>query len=136
MRGLTRRLRLYSSYLSLVTVLSAIAYLVFSTPSYLLKPCDPLENGNIEELCHSILVGDVDIISYASKYAWCRRQDIMSDAYYQSLSPDSCLRFIEDNGYRSHNVTKEELNFPIAFGILMHENVEQVRVILCVFMLV
>jgi hypothetical protein len=119
-------LKLYGRCLLYLFLLSIIAYLLFSTPAYLNKPCDPLNTGNIESLCQSVLEEDILTVSYASKYAWCRRRDVIPDDYYETQLPGDCHKFIRDNGYMSHNVTSEEQNFPIAFGILMHENVEQV----------
>jgi hypothetical protein len=120
-------LKLYCRSLVCLAFLLVVIYLVFSTPSYLEKPCDPLLEGDIQTLCGSVINGDDAAVLYASKYSWCLRPDVLSDVHYESLlTPGSCLRFIQSNGYSAFNITKEELDFPIAFGILMHENVEQV----------
>lgn len=121
-----RIFKLYGRCLVFLTVLSEIAYLTFSTPSYLEKPCDPLNAGHVESLCESVFNGEVSVTEFASQYAWCKRSDVISDSYYQTQLPSECQRFVKQNGYLSYDISKEELNFPIAFSILMHENVEQV----------
>jgi hypothetical protein len=126
MRGYVRIWKLYGRCLLFLALLSIIAYLLFSTPAYLDKSCDPLNSGNVESLCQSVFEGEKSTVDYASKYAWCRRRDVIPDDYYQTQLPGGCQKFIRDNGYMSYNVTSEEREFPIAFSILMHENVEQV----------
>lgn len=83
----------------------------------------PLVN---ESLCESIFEGSLPAIEYAKGFSWCRRNDLLSDADYLSITKD-CWRFIADHGYNLHPTSDEELHFPIAFSILMHENVEQVE---------
>jgi hypothetical protein len=118
--------------LAVILLIGAIFYLVFSTPAYLNQPCDPLIADNIEEFCRDVFDGNVLATARASQYAWCRRTDEKSDSYYALFLPDKCSEFINEGGYKAYNVTTEELNFPIAFSILMHENVEQVGGLLTV----
>lgn len=86
-------------------------------------PCPSKVN---ESFCDSIFEGSAPSVAYAEQFAWCNRRDVMHDGDYLSLTKD-CRRFVTERGYLDHPVTDEELEFPIAFSILMHENVEQVE---------
>ena len=58
------------------------------------------------------------------KYRWCFRSDTITEDDY-IMQTKNCDSFKEKHGYHLQKVTKEELEFPIAFSILMFENVEQ-----------
>lgn len=124
-----RRVRQSGRYIILLSTVLAIFYLVFSTPNYRKKPCDPLIRGNIQELCQSLFDGNEETIQYASKFSWCRREDVLTDFDYYSYLPENCRNFTQLHGYFTHDISDDEKNFPIAFGILVHENVEQVIMI-------
>lgn len=59
-----------------------------------------------------------------STFGSCRRTDKMSEDTYKDLT-ENCTHFRTIRGYSSHVVTEEELRFPVAFSILLHENGEQ-----------
>jgi hypothetical protein len=48
----------------------------------------------------------------------------LKDADYMEMTKN-CPTFIKDRGYIMHHLTKEEESFPIAYSILMYQNVEQ-----------
>jgi len=128
---LGRLLVIYMQTFAFVLFLIVVVYLVFSTPSYNDKECLPLNprRSNIEHLCKSVLDGHKKVTAYASQFAWCRRSDFTSEDYYISrLSNASagCNDFLSKNGYLSYKITAEERSFPLAFSIMIHENIEQV----------
>jgi len=128
---LGRLLLIYVKTFAFALFLISVVYLVFSTPSYNNKECVPLDprRTNIEHLCKSVLDGNKKVTAYASQFAWCRRSDYISEDYYMSLLPNAsaeCNKFLLKNGYLSYKITAEERSFPLAFTIMMHENVEQV----------
>jgi len=122
---------IYTKTFGFALFLIAVAYLVFSTPSYNDKECLPLNprRSNIQSLCKSVLSGNKRVTAYASQFAWCRRSDyILEDYYISTLSNASseCNNFLSKNGYLSYEITAEERSFPLAFSIMIHENIEQV----------
>ena len=105
----------------------SIIYLVLSTPRYCLKPClrhNIPDHYEYDAMCHGVLTGRFDDIAKVSSYSWCHRNDIISDAQYLIRTQD-CKKFITDMHYNEYIVTEEEKNFPLAFSILTHENLEQ-----------
>ena len=48
----------------------------------------------------------------------------LAAAHYINMTKN-CDDFIENRGYITNHLTKEEMNFPIAYSILMYKNVEQ-----------
>ena len=125
---------IYVKLFAFVLFLLIVLYLVFSTPSYNNKECFPLNprRSNIEHLCKSVLDGNKRVTAYASQFAWCRRSDYVSEDYYISLLSNAsarCSNFLAKNGYLSYKITAEERSFPIAFSIMIHENIEQVTLI-------
>ena len=129
---LGRLLVIYVKTFAFVLFLCTVAYLVFSTPSYNDKECVPLDprRSSIQRLCKSVLDGNKKVTAYASQFSWCRRSDSISEDYYISTlsnASSECNNFLLKHGYMSYeDVTTEERNFPLAFSILIHENVEQV----------
>ena len=110
-------------------------YLVVSTPRYQEKPCphlSPLNHirqgqnlAHKEQVdCPAIFAGDAQAIERASQFTWCQRDEALSDYSYLKLAAN-CDIFKESRGYATQDVTQEEVDFPLAFSILMYENVEQ-----------
>jgi len=135
-----RLLVIYVKTFAFVVFLCTVAYLVFSTPSYNDKECIPLDprRSNIQKLCKSVMDGQKKVTDHASQFAWCRRSDFVSEDYYVSrLSNTSseCHSFMSNNGYLSYKVTAEERSFPLAFSILIHENIEQVMFLVVIYSL-
>ena len=132
---LGRLLVIYVKTFAFVLFLLAVVYLVFSTPSYNNKECLPLNprRSDIDSLCKSVLEGNKRVTVYASQFAWCRRSDYIPDDYYVSMLSNAsaqCSNFLSKNGYLSYKISAEERSFPLAFSIMIHENIEQVILII------
>ena len=74
--------------------------------------------------CSAIYQGHDAPLPVPSSTKWCRRRDVISDADYV-LRAANCDSFVNNRGYHSHHVTAEERDFPVAFSILMHTDVER-----------
>lgn len=96
---------------------------LYTSHTFGTSPCPLTVN---ESFCQAIFEGSSSSIAYAEQFPWCNRHDVIHDSDYLSLTKD-CHRFVTEHGYLDHPVADEELEFPIAFSILMHENVEQVE---------
>ena len=81
-------------------------------------------SANRPVYCDRAFDGDAKEIQYASEFKWCSDPNKITEKKYIELT-NNCAAFKEQFGYLSYNVSKEEEEFPIAFSILMHENVEQ-----------
>jgi len=131
-----RLLLIYVKMFAFVVFMCTVVYLVFSTPLYNDKECLPLNphrsSIRIQHLCKSVLDGNKRVTTYASQFAWCRRSDSVSEDYYASTlinASSGCNSFLSKNGYLSYEISDEERNFPLAFSIMIHENVEQVTLL-------
>ena len=129
--GLGRLLVIYVKTFAFALFVITVAYLVFSTPSYNNKECLPLNprRSDIHTLCKSVMDGNERSTDFASQFAWCRRSDYITEDYYittLSNMSSNCNHFVSKNGYLSYAITAEERSFPLAFSILIHENIEQV----------
>ena len=60
----------------------------------------------------------------ASQYAWCLPENAMLE-YDFIKATENCGDFIKHRGYDLPEVSAVERDFPLAFSILMYENVEQ-----------
>ena len=76
--------------------------------------------------CDRLFRGDSQEITYAEQFKWCMHKDRISDDQYVDLTR-RCSWFKSNYGYTGYTVTDDEQDFPIAFSILMHENVEQME---------
>ena len=74
--------------------------------------------------CAAIFAQDEVELEKSRQYRWCSRSDEISDDDYLVLTKN-CDSFKEKHGYHLQKVSKEELEFPIAFSIVTYENVEQ-----------
>ena len=74
--------------------------------------------------CDRAFKGDKEEILYTAKFKWCLNCNRINDENYIEITKN-CDAFKKQYGYLDYNITKEESDFPIAFSILMHENVEQ-----------
>jgi len=104
-----------------------LIYITLSLPNYRNKPCTPIlqiTESHDESLCRDVMKGRPPAISFASQFTWCRRNDEMSEEGYMTVTKD-CSQFRDEYGYSKHTVSQEEKDFPLAFSILMHENLEQ-----------
>lgn len=85
-----------------------------------------MDSVEYDAVCNGILAGQSQSISHGSSYSWCRRNDSLSDAEYLTKTKD-CKKFITAMRYNDYTVTEEEQNFPLAFSIITHENLEQME---------
>ena len=112
-------------------------YITPSKPAFLQKKCPPVlgkslasrqEYGDTERPvdCGAIFEATLSELEYASTFKWCRRSDAITDKDYLDLTAN-CDTFLQHGRYNDYEITKEEKDFPLAFSIIMHENVEQME---------
>ena len=79
---------------------------------------------NVSIDCQAIIAGNHNEINYAlEKFKDYQRPLPQKDMY---LNLEDCDAFKKERGYIEHPLTQEELDFPIAFGILVYKKYEQV----------
>ena len=109
-------------------------FLVFSDPKYSEKTCpnvtavysykaDPISVPNSVD-CAKIFKGDAKAIEAASDNEWCKRSDEIYDGDFIGII-NNCESFKQNGGFDHHKIADDEKEFPLAFSILMYENVEQ-----------
>ena len=82
-------------------------------------------NPEAEINCNSVVAGDIDTIKDATdRYMWHTRTRARNDSFEKI---DNCVEFRKERGYIEHPLSQEELDFSIAFGILVYKDVEQVE---------
>lgn len=126
-----------------VVSVATFYWLVLSEPNYAIKrsiPCPDILRGEQSRAslpanqtaasrkvdCAAIFRGDQNEVAFASQYKWCKRYDVTSGTDYEHLARD-CEAFKQSRGYLKYELAEEEIDFPIAFSILMHEQAEQVE---------
>ena len=121
----------------LFCIASNLLLLVFYPPKMLENPCPVVISGNKSQLsrnAHKFTPKPIDCtFIYSKKHTssapslkWCRRHDAISDFSYLEMA-SNCSNFIKQRQFNRHPIKKEEKDFPLAFSILMHSNVEQVE---------
>ncbi len=85
----------------------------------------PQSDGHTAIECQHILMGDTLEVESAQTFAGCKLKDYRDDSYYIESSRN-CDDLLQRGAYLRHKVTQEETDFPIAFSILMYEQVHQV----------
>ena len=121
----------------LVACIIGWLYIAPSKPAFLQKKCPPVlgksfasrqEYGDIERPvdCSAVFEATPSELEYASTFKWCRRSDAITDKDYLDLTAN-CDTFLQHGRYNDYEITKEEKDFPLAFSIIMHENVEQME---------
>lgn len=84
------------------------------------KTRQSVKNAN----CRLIFEGEKIEIKKAEEISrWLPKYEISSREYIDMTK--NCPKFIQKRGYITSSLTEEELNFPIAFSILMFDYVEQ-----------
>ena len=79
---------------------------------------------NVSIDCQAIIAGNKNEINSAlEKFKDYQRSLPQKDMY---LNLEDCDAFKKERGYIEHPLTQEELDFPIAFGILVYKKYEQV----------
>ena len=80
---------------------------------------------NVPVNCQEIVAGNInEIETTLKKYESYKRPVASKDKY---LNLKNCDAFKKERGYIDHPLTKEELDFPIAFGLLVFKQFEQVE---------
>ena len=75
--------------------------------------------------CNNVVAGDIDTIKDATdRYMGHTRTRARNDSFENI---DNCVEFRKERGYIEHPLSQEELDFSIAFGILVYKDVEQVE---------
>ena len=75
--------------------------------------------------CYNVVAGDIDTIKDATdRYMGHTRTRARNDSFENI---DNCVEFRKERGYIEHPLSQEELDFSIAFGILVYKDVEQVE---------
>ena len=75
--------------------------------------------------CNNVVAGDIDAINDATdRYMWHTRPKARNDSFEYI---ENCVEFRKERGYIEHPMSQEELDFSIAFGILVYKDVEQVE---------
>ena len=76
--------------------------------------------------CPAILDGNKDAIETAKKYSYSNPRQPIQDTDFIEFTKN-CSAFKTERGYTDNPVSKEELDFPLAFSILFHKDLEQVE---------
>ena len=76
--------------------------------------------------CQAILDRNQDAIEKAKKYSHSNLRHPIQDREFIELTKN-CSAFKTERGYTDSPVSKEELDFPLAFSILFHKDLEQVE---------
>ncbi len=101
-------------------------------PQYVTDRTVSCSNSGCEAFtCQNFLFGNGTQSYYKAAENWMKRnpKKIKPDMDFVTLA-QNCTAFRVTRGYHLHPVNKEEANFPIAFNILMHKDVEQVEKLL------
>ena len=79
--------------------------------------------------CPAIFDGNKDAIETARKYVQSNPRHSIKDTEFVELTKN-CSLFKVQRGYTNNPVSQEELEFPLAFSILFHKDLEQVEYLL------
>ena len=91
-----------------------------------LKRWERLRNYSGVFNCPAIFDGNKDAKGMAKKYVTGNPRHPVPDVEFTKLTKD-CSLFKRERGYTDSPVSKEELDFPLAFSILFHKDLEQVE---------
>ena len=80
---------------------------------------------NVPADCQGIVEGDKDIIRRTTEKYKGYRRTFEREHVYGKIS--RCSVYKQDFGYIEHPLTKDELEFPLAFGVLAYKDIEQVE---------
>ena len=97
-----------------------------STARNALKEWRSLRNYSGIFNCPAIWDGNKDGIEKAKKYSYSNPRHPIQDRKFIELTRN-CTSFKTEIGYTDNPVSKEELEFPLAFSILFHKDLEQVE---------
>ena len=91
-----------------------------------LKEWRSLRNYNGIFNCPAILDGNKEAIKTAKKYVQSNPRHPIKDTEFLEI-PSNCSSFKRQRGYTNNPVSEEEREFPLAFSILFHKDLEQVE---------
>ena len=75
--------------------------------------------------CNNVVAGDIDTIKDTTdRYKGHTRTRARNDSFENIAN---CVEFRKERGYIEHPLSQEELDFSIAFGILVYKDIEQVE---------
>ena len=100
-------------------------------PSILKNPHHDLKDEEIT--CSALLFGNSsdNVYRQAKTYMDHHKKKRPSNTYFQeNINDIGCIKFKLSRGYRLNALDQEEENFPIAFNILMHKDIDQVEMLL------
>ena len=101
------------------------------TSDLLSKPrlvADQKKDGGEQITCQKILTGfgNETFYSAAKRIMTSQPTTFLGDDQFVSLTAD-CAEFKRRRGYHTSPLNEEEEQFPIAYNIIMHRHIEQVR---------
>ncbi|XP_078000486.1 beta-1,3-galactosyl-O-glycosyl-glycoprotein beta-1,6-N-acetylglucosaminyltransferase-like [Glandiceps talaboti] len=79
--------------------------------------------------CSDLIRGHIESTNVAEEWLKSLKKDITPDKSFITLTKN-CEKFTSTRGYFDKPVTNEEINFPLAFSILMYKSVHQVEQLL------
>ena len=116
--------RVYTYRYTPLLIILYVVYCTISRPSLIQFDCPDIPSltapQHVSDVCEQLISNDSAVVKYASQFTWCAQGEQLTE----TLS-DNCTQFQLDHGYQRFAVTSEEIDFPLAFSILVHDDVEQ-----------
>ncbi|XP_051739254.1 beta-1,3-galactosyl-O-glycosyl-glycoprotein beta-1,6-N-acetylglucosaminyltransferase 3-like isoform X1 [Ctenopharyngodon idella] len=78
------------------------------------------------QACSAIIQGDVDGVDrdiFRKLLTSKKRTSLLSESFYLNATKD-CPSYIQDRGFLTVSLSKEEKDFPIAYSMVIHEKIE------------
>ncbi len=78
------------------------------------------------QACSAIIQGDMDGVDkdvFRKLLAFKKRKSLLSESFYLNATKD-CPSYIQDRGFLTISLCKEENDFPIAYSMVVHEKIE------------
>ncbi len=78
------------------------------------------------QACSAIIQGDMDGVDkdvFRKLLASKKRKSLLSESFYLNATKD-CAAYIQDRGFLTISLSKEENDFPIAYSMVVHEKIE------------
>ena len=124
LRGYRRYRKLFPLFCMIIWFMVLIIVLLDAVPRET-KPCQP--RGLEPELpCSKILMGDTYEIAAMEYVKETLKGRCLDETWYINRTKN-CSRFVKDQQYRNFTKTEEEEEFPIAYSILVYNEIEQVE---------
>ncbi|XP_064629077.1 beta-1,3-galactosyl-O-glycosyl-glycoprotein beta-1,6-N-acetylglucosaminyltransferase-like [Lineus longissimus] len=89
-------------------------------------PAVPERKLKFSPFCPKLFANDKSAIEAAHKYMAANPRTHLTPANYSAMAKE-CGKFIHDRGYITSPLSQEEADFPIAFGIVIFKDIEQVE---------